>query len=52
MSDEQKQKKFGRGAHACLLCGRRQGLVRKYHINLCRQCFREWARQMGFRKYT
>jgi small subunit ribosomal protein S14 len=36
---------------ACRRCGREQGLVGKYDINLCRQCFREIAREMGFRKY-
>ncbi|WP_255191553.1 30S ribosomal protein S14 [Natronobeatus ordinarius] len=36
---------------ACPRCGRKQGLVGKYDINLCRQCFREIARDMGFKKY-
>ncbi|NGM69455.1 30S ribosomal protein S14 [Natronolimnobius sp. AArcel1] len=35
----------------CQRCGRKQGLVGKYDINLCRQCFREIAREMGFKKY-
>ncbi|WP_435063222.1 30S ribosomal protein S14 [Halobaculum sp. EA56] len=35
----------------CRRCERKQGLVGKYDINLCRQCFREVARDMGFRKY-
>ena len=35
----------------CRRCERKQGLVGKYDINLCRQCFREIARDMGFRKY-
>ncbi|SEO27396.1 small subunit ribosomal protein S14 [Halogranum amylolyticum] len=35
----------------CRRCGRKQGLVGKYDINLCRQCFREVARSMGFKKY-
>ncbi|ADE04149.1 MULTISPECIES: 30S ribosomal protein S14 [Haloferax] len=35
----------------CRRCGRKQGLVSKYDINLCRQCFREIAREMGFKKY-
>lgn len=35
----------------CQRCGRKQGLVSKYDIYLCRQCFREIARDMGFRKY-
>ena len=36
----------------CRRCERKQGLVGKYAINLCRQCFREVARDMGFRKYS
>ncbi|MFP4217436.1 MAG: 30S ribosomal protein S14 [Salinarchaeum sp.] len=35
----------------CQRCGRKQGLVGKYDIWLCRQCFREVARDMGFKKY-
>ncbi|MDZ7730284.1 MAG: 30S ribosomal protein S14 [Natrialbaceae archaeon] len=38
-------------AQSCQRCGRNQGLVGKYDINLCRQCFREIARDMGFKKY-
>jgi len=37
--------------HTCRRCDREQGLVGKYDINLCRQCFREVARDMGFEKY-
>jgi len=37
---------------SCRRCERKQGLVGKYDINLCRQCFREVAREMGFRKYS
>lgn len=36
---------------SCQRCGRKQGLVGKYNIWLCRQCFREIARGMGFEKY-
>ncbi|KAB7515681.1 30S ribosomal protein S14 [Halosegnis rubeus] len=36
----------------CQRCGRKQGLVGKYDIWLCRQCFREIARDMGFEKYS
>jgi small subunit ribosomal protein S14 len=35
----------------CLVTGRRDGLVGKYDIWLCRQSFRELARDMGFEKY-
>mgnify|MGYP000067067768 FL=1 len=37
---------------SCRRCEREQGLVGKYDINLCRQCFREVARDMGFKKYS
>jgi len=36
----------------CQRCGRKQGLVGKYDIYLCRQCFREVSRSMGFKKYS
>ncbi len=36
----------------CQRCGRKQGLVGKYDIWLCRQCFREVSRGMGFKKYS
>ncbi|MFP8951590.1 30S ribosomal protein S14 [Natrialbaceae archaeon A-arb3/5] len=38
-------------AHVCRDTGREQGLIGKYDIWLCRQSFREMARDMGFRKY-
>ncbi|MGA3199837.1 MAG: 30S ribosomal protein S14 [Halobacteriota archaeon] len=41
-----------REAHECRRCGRKQGLVTKYEIFLCRQCFREIARDMQFEKYN
>ena len=37
--------------NACRRCDREQGLVGKYDIWLCRQCFREIAPKMGFKKY-
>ncbi|MHC1593434.1 MAG: 30S ribosomal protein S14 [Methermicoccaceae archaeon] len=45
------ERSFGRGAHECMRCGRKQSLVRKYGMCLCRQCFREIAHKMGFEKY-
>jgi small subunit ribosomal protein S14 len=44
------QKKIGYGSNQCRMCGRKQGLVRRYNIMFCRQCFREWAPTMGFKK--
>lgn len=36
----------------CQRCGRRRGLVRRYALRLCRQCFRDGARDLGFKKYN
>ena len=31
-------------------CSNRHGLIRKYDINMCRQCFREYSKDIGFKK--
>ncbi|MGC9444848.1 MAG: 30S ribosomal protein S14 [Candidatus Methanospirareceae archaeon] len=49
---KERTKRFGRGANACRRCGRQRGLVRRYGIYLCRQCFREIASEVGFKKYN
>lgn len=43
-------KKNGKGARACRVCTARQGLIRKYGLNICRRCFREQAEKIGFQK--
>lgn len=35
----------------CRVCKNRHGLIRKYHLNVCRQCFRQYANDIGFYKY-
>ncbi|KAL9551788.1 hypothetical protein MBANPS3_004087 [Mucor bainieri] len=32
------------------VCAHRAGLIRKYNLNVCRQCFREYANDIGFHK--
>ncbi len=44
------KKRFGRSV-GCERCGRKRGIIRRYGLHLCRQCFREVAFEMGFRKY-
>ncbi|AOW79545.1 30S ribosomal protein S14 [Halodesulfurarchaeum formicicum] len=51
MSDTEDTQETGQ-THTCRRCDREQGLVGKYDIWLCRQCFREIAPQMGFKKYS
>ena len=33
-------------------CGRRRGLIRRHGLPLCRQCFRDVATNIGFKKYS
>ena len=44
--------RFGRGAHRCQRCGVYTGLIRQYRLFICRHCFREIARDLGFKKYS
>lgn len=47
-----KERKFGKGSRACKRCGSKGGtLIRRYGLNICRQCFREAAETLGFKKY-
>lgn len=32
------------------VCSNRHGLIRKYGLNMCRQCFRQYAKDIGFKK--
>lgn len=32
------------------VCTHRAGLIRKYGLNICRQCFREKSSDIGFQK--
>jgi small subunit ribosomal protein S29e len=43
-------RKFGPGSRACRTCGNAHGLIRKYGIHMCRQCFRQYAGDIGFVK--
>jgi small subunit ribosomal protein S14 len=46
-----KERKFGKGSLPCRRCGQNGAVIRKYGLNLCRQCFRELAESLGFKKY-
>jgi small subunit ribosomal protein S14 len=44
--------KHGRGVQECRRCGSRDAVIQAYGLYLCRQCFREIAYMMGFKKYS
>uniref|UniRef100_A0A0G4HFT3 40S ribosomal protein S29 n=1 Tax=Chromera velia CCMP2878 TaxID=1169474 RepID=A0A0G4HFT3_9ALVE len=45
-----RPKDYGPGGRRCKVCSNRHGLIRKYGLDICRQCFRERATQIGFVK--
>ncbi|XP_038708799.1 40S ribosomal protein S29-like [Tripterygium wilfordii] len=44
-------KNYGPGSRACRVCGNPHGIIRKYALMCCRQCFRSNAKEIGFIKY-
>lgn len=42
---------YGKGSRKCRVCASHSGLIRKYGLDICRQCFRERASDIGFNKY-
>ncbi|ELR05620.1 30S ribosomal protein S14p/S29e [Pseudogymnoascus destructans 20631-21] len=41
---------YGKGSRQCRICTHKAGLIRKYGLDICRQCFREKAGDIGFVK--
>ncbi|MBU0666251.1 MAG: 30S ribosomal protein S14 [Nanoarchaeota archaeon] len=46
------KRKFGKSVEKCRRCGRSGAHISSYGLHLCRQCFREIAVKLGFRKYS
>lgn len=47
-----KKRKSGKNTKKCRRCGRTGAHISKYGLNLCRQCFREAALKLGFKKFS
>jgi small subunit ribosomal protein S14 len=47
-----KKRVSGRNATPCRKCGKTNGVINKYSLRYCRQCFREEAKKLGFKKYS
>ncbi|XP_012837721.1 PREDICTED: 40S ribosomal protein S29-like [Erythranthe guttata] len=43
-------KTYGPGSRTCRVCGIPHGLIRKYGLMCCRQCFRSNSKEIGFIK--
>ena len=51
-NNKPKDRKMGIAAKKCERCGRFGAHMSQYNLNLCRQCFREIAEEIGFQKYS
>ena len=47
-----KARTTGKNRKKCRRCGRPEAHIQKYGLDLCRQCFRDIAMQIGFKKYS
>ena len=47
-----KDRKQGTSIKECRRCGRLGAHISQYNLKLCRQCFREIAEDLGFKKYN
>lgn len=47
-----KKRSVGKVKKRCSRCGRVGAHIDKYGIDLCRQCFREIAVNIGFKKFS
>jgi small subunit ribosomal protein S14 len=47
-----KKRSCGRNLHKCVRCGRTAAHIKSYSLHLCRQCFRNIASKIGFKKYN
>ena len=46
-----KDRKFGKSTKKCLMCGSPRAHISVYNLHLCRRCFRNNAKKLGFKKY-
>ncbi len=47
-----KERKFGVATKVCERCKRFGAHISSYGLNFCRQCFRDIANEIGFKKYS
>lgn len=44
-----ERKRYGKGSRSCRSCFTYNGLIRSYGLSMCRRCFREYAKDIGFK---
>ena len=51
VNEPKKEGKSSKETISCRRCGSYGPIIRRSGLNLCRQCFREIAEKIGFKKY-
>ncbi|MBX5326557.1 MAG: 30S ribosomal protein S14 [Candidatus Bathyarchaeia archaeon] len=51
VKQQKRERKFGKGSRPCSRCGAYGPVIRRYDLYVCRHCFREIAKKLGFKKY-
>jgi len=49
--NQPKKRSSGQATAVCKRCGQHRGHNNKYGLDMCRQCFRQIAQNIGFKKY-
>ena len=47
-----KERSCGKNLRRCTRCGRAGAHINKYGLKLCRQCFRDIAKELGFKQFS
>ena len=47
-----KERSTGITTRKCVMCGKSRAHINKYGLHLCRHCFRDIAKKIGFKKYS
>ena len=50
--NQPKDRSCGISLRKCKNCGRTRAHINKYGLHLCRQCFRDMAPEIGFKKFS
>lgn len=49
----QKKKKSSKYEKSkCRMCNGQKGMIYKYNLRVCRRCFKDFAREIGFTKFN
>jgi len=48
--NKQKRKNKNPIVH-CKICGNENSIIKKYDLNVCRRCFKDIAKKIGFEKF-